>query len=108
MAPLFAKSKRPAACEYRRLFVTPQVDQGGADAWSDQSPDYADWLGDAVEKLDAALDEGWTLIGVSVESDARGRRWLSAVLKRSHAGQAEQLAGGAQTAAPHLGILRAA
>ena len=100
--------RQASAAEYRRLFVTPQQSGSVPENWTDESPEFVDSLIEAVEKLDAALEEGWSLVSISVARDVKGRRWLGALLKKPLAGESSQPAVKVRTDAPPLSIFRAA
>jgi hypothetical protein len=103
-----AARSQASAAEYRRLFVTPQ--QSGSDprSWTDESPEFAAGLIEAVEKVDAALEEGWSLVSVSVARDAKGRQWLGAVLKKPLVGESSRPVMKVRSDAPPLRLFRAA
>ena len=103
-----AQRRHASAAEYRRLFVTPQ--QSGRDPArrADESPEFADGLAEAVEKLEAAMQEGWSLMSISVEKDAKGRRWLNALLKKPLMAEGQQPVVEVYSDAPPLSIFRAA
>jgi hypothetical protein len=103
-----AQRKQASAAEYRRLFVTPQQSSSTPASWADESPEFADGLAEAVEKLDVATQEGWSLVSVSVEKDAKGRRWLNALLKKPLLAEGQQPVVEVCSDAPPLSIFRAA
>jgi hypothetical protein len=94
------------SAEYRRLYIAPQQSGNDPEAWKDQSPAFADDLTAAVEKLDLALEDGWQLVSIGVERDAKNRQWLSATLKKAAVCETAQTVVMADT--PPLSIFRAA